>query len=156
MRILFFAAFVLGALVSFQLAEPAAAGEKCRQNGVLHDRCGPNPDTQYRGGGYTPQTVSVVVCLPNDLYAAIKRRDGTSWWDFGLYYGGGKPEEVATVSRQCRKQNIAPGTWAVAYIDCPPTYQGWVYVRVNASHDGKTLTFSRGSPFRSRAHDPVG
>lgn len=132
----------------------AEAGQKCRKHGVLHDRCGPNPNTQYRGGGYNPQTVRVTVCLPNDLWQAIQVSAG-AWWDFGLYYGGSKPEEVATVSRQCRRQNIAPGTWAIAYINCPPVYQGWVYVRVGAGDAGTTLTLVRGYPFRSRAHDPL-
>ncbi|OGG86088.1 hypothetical protein A2392_01345 [Candidatus Kaiserbacteria bacterium RIFOXYB1_FULL_46_14] len=133
------------------------AGSRCRDSVRVHDRCGPAPNTKYKGGGRNPKTVKVTVCLPDDLAAAIRRKNGESWWDFGLYYGNGRPEEVRTVRTNCKRQNITPGTWAVAYIDCPGPngYVGWVNVRVSASDRGRTLTLRRGSPFKSASHNPL-
>lgn len=157
MRKIILATFVASTLTfGFNVinTDVAEAGQKkCSgQQVLLNDRCGPDPNTQYGGGGYTPETVKMTVCLPNDLWRAIQRREGDTWWDFGLYYGDAKPEEVATVRTQCRKQNIAIGTVAVAYIDCPPTYRGWVHYKVTAS--GK-VTLKRGSPFKSASHNPI-
>lgn len=131
----------------------AEAGKRCKKNTVqLHDPCGPAPNTKYDGGGHNPTTVRVTVCLPSDIAKAIAGAPDGTWWDFGLYYGSGQPEEVATVRQNCRTQNVAPGTWVVAYINCPPTYQGWVYVKVRK---GGTFTLQKGYPFKSRSHDPL-
>ncbi len=126
----------------------------CTTKGRAHDPCGPVPNTRYGGGGYQPKTIKVRVCLSDSLYTALIRRDGVVWWDFGLYYGTGRPEEVATVRGQCRNQNIRVGDKAVAYITCPGTYVGWVAVKIRKGDDRKEQVTLQ--PYQLPAkHDPI-
>ena len=125
--------FILSLLSSLLMA---TAGQACAERG----QCDPLKDNRYEGGGYTPEVVPTVACLPRVIYEAIRLADGSSAWAAGFYYGSHEPEVVTTVrNERCwsrapsgAKQHMPVGAWVVVYITCDE-YTGWLGGKVDRS-----------------------
>jgi hypothetical protein len=105
------------------LPDITMVGKKC---GLLRrSGCGEyNPSAKFQGGGYNPKMVRTTVCLPDDIYRAIKV-NGVGSWTLNFAYPARRSNEVIqNVNGQCVTRNMPAGYLAAAYIRCPPYYTG--------------------------------